>query len=225
MARNLKKEHEWAREKYEQFKIQIDKQMGLNFRAYLKNNGIKIADWFRQAIENTLTQTTVEESYEQIHKELKKQIDDGLKGINELLEEVQNKTPVPVNNTSTSIGLMKLMDERRVTDRQKQTQAHLNKSIVEVKLEQRSHPLEGQWRTTEETDTIQQVPVQNNASTSIQVPVQDIQAPVLLSYKQVAEMKGVTPEIVRMATRRGKLKKTADAKINYEDAIKWNGIG
>ena len=171
MARDLKKEHEWAKAKYEVFKIQIDKEMGLEFRAYLKDSGVKLTDWFKEKINETLKPAAsiqvpvpVKESYEQAYRELRKQIDDGLKEINNFSEKVKNKTQVPVEDTSTSI----------------------------------------------------QVPVKTNEQT---------QVPVFLTYKEVAEMKGVKPEVVRNAVRRGKLKKTAGAKINYDDAMGWDGIG
>ena len=54
MARNLVKEAAWQKEKYDQFKFQIDKELGTAFREHLKEKNIKVTDWFRAVINETL---------------------------------------------------------------------------------------------------------------------------------------------------------------------------
>ena len=146
MARNYKKEIAWSKERYRRFDVRIPHEQGEFLTNYLKENNLSINAWITGEISKLQSNEKplpVEETYEQIYKELRKQIDEGLKETNELLEEVQSKK----------------------------------------------------------------------------------QATLYLTYQQVAELKGVSREVVRNATRRGKLEKTVDGKIKYEDAINWSGIG
>ena len=61
MARNTTKEAAWAKERYDQFKFQIDKDLGTAFREHLRVNGIKATDWFREAVNNTIERQAIPE--------------------------------------------------------------------------------------------------------------------------------------------------------------------
>ena len=45
MSRNYKKENEWKKNKYEEVRANIDKQLGIELKAKLREEGITIAEW------------------------------------------------------------------------------------------------------------------------------------------------------------------------------------
>lgn len=48
MSRNTNKEYEWSKEKYETINARIDKQLGIELKEHLKNNGISVASWITE---------------------------------------------------------------------------------------------------------------------------------------------------------------------------------
>ena len=45
MSRDYKKENEWKKNKYEEVRGNIDKELGLELKTKLKEEGISIAEW------------------------------------------------------------------------------------------------------------------------------------------------------------------------------------
>jgi len=56
MARNLKNEAAWAKEKYQRFNFAVSKELGQGLIEHLSASGIKQADWFKSVVERTLAQ-------------------------------------------------------------------------------------------------------------------------------------------------------------------------
>ena len=54
MARNLAKEAEQAKQRYQRFNFAVDINLGKKLLIYLADNNIKQADWFKKMIDNTL---------------------------------------------------------------------------------------------------------------------------------------------------------------------------
>lgn len=52
--RNYEKESQWEKNKYERMQCKIDKELGIKFKEYLKENGISFADWLRKKIKEEL---------------------------------------------------------------------------------------------------------------------------------------------------------------------------
>lgn len=52
--RNYKKESEWSRNKYEELRARIEKDIGLKFKEYLKSKNMTFADWLREKIKEEL---------------------------------------------------------------------------------------------------------------------------------------------------------------------------
>jgi hypothetical protein len=48
--RNYKNEANWEKEKYKQFNLKINRELGEAFAAKLAQNNVKLADWFRECI-------------------------------------------------------------------------------------------------------------------------------------------------------------------------------
>lgn len=48
MSRNYKKENEWKKNKYEEVRGNIDKELGMQLKETLKNQGKSIAEWITE---------------------------------------------------------------------------------------------------------------------------------------------------------------------------------
>lgn len=48
MSRNYKKENEWKKNKYEEVRGNIDKELGMQLKEILKNQGKPIAEWITE---------------------------------------------------------------------------------------------------------------------------------------------------------------------------------
>ena len=48
MARNLENEDKWAKEKYERINARIDKELGLELKKQLQEDGKSIAGWITE---------------------------------------------------------------------------------------------------------------------------------------------------------------------------------
>ena len=48
MSRNYKKENEWKKNKYEEVRGNIDKELGIQLKETLKNQGKSIAEWITE---------------------------------------------------------------------------------------------------------------------------------------------------------------------------------
>lgn len=48
MSRNYKKENEWAKQKYTRILADIDKDLGIELKEKLKNEGRSIASWITE---------------------------------------------------------------------------------------------------------------------------------------------------------------------------------
>jgi hypothetical protein len=53
--RNYVGEANWEKDKYKQFNIKIDRCLGESFSARLKENGVKLSDWFRERVNEYLS--------------------------------------------------------------------------------------------------------------------------------------------------------------------------
>lgn len=45
MSRNYKKENEWKKNKYEEVRANIDKELGIELKAILRKEGKTVAEW------------------------------------------------------------------------------------------------------------------------------------------------------------------------------------
>lgn len=48
MARNIEKEYDWSKQKYEAIFARIEKKLGLELKQKLKNDGISTAEWITE---------------------------------------------------------------------------------------------------------------------------------------------------------------------------------
>ncbi len=48
MARNIEKEYDWSKQKYEAIFARIEKRLGLELKQKLKNDGISTAEWITE---------------------------------------------------------------------------------------------------------------------------------------------------------------------------------
>ena len=48
MARNIEKEYDWSKQKYEEIFARIEKRLGLELKQKLKNDGISTAEWITE---------------------------------------------------------------------------------------------------------------------------------------------------------------------------------
>ena len=48
MSRNYKKENEWKKNKYEEVRANIDKELGVQLKEILKNEGKTVAQWITE---------------------------------------------------------------------------------------------------------------------------------------------------------------------------------
>lgn len=48
MSRNIEKEYEWSKEKYETVNARIDKKLGIELKEQLKSEGKSIANWITE---------------------------------------------------------------------------------------------------------------------------------------------------------------------------------
>jgi len=48
MSRNYKKENEWKKNKYEEVREKIDKELGIQLKELLKKQGKSIAEWITE---------------------------------------------------------------------------------------------------------------------------------------------------------------------------------
>lgn len=48
MSRNYKKENEWKKNKYEEVRANIDKELGIELKNTLKDEGKTIAEWITE---------------------------------------------------------------------------------------------------------------------------------------------------------------------------------
>ena len=54
MARNYKKESDWANNAYTQIKFSVSKETGEGFRKHLAENNMKAIEWFQLALQSNL---------------------------------------------------------------------------------------------------------------------------------------------------------------------------
>ena len=57
MARNLKNEDNWSKEKYERINARIDKQIGLKLKKQLEEDGKSMASWITENAKKYLKNT------------------------------------------------------------------------------------------------------------------------------------------------------------------------
>ena len=57
MARNLKNEDNWSKEKYERINARIDKQIGLKVKKQLEEDGKSMASWITENAKKYLKNT------------------------------------------------------------------------------------------------------------------------------------------------------------------------
>ena len=54
MARDYKKENEWKKQKYEEVRANIDKELGISLKSKLKEEGKSVADWISETAKKYL---------------------------------------------------------------------------------------------------------------------------------------------------------------------------